>query len=320
MNRGKSLDGIRHNVLPVLAAFIWGTAFVAQDLASEHLGAFSVNFSRSFVAAIFLGVLALVVDLIRKRKAVRAGTWVELTAEEKKKGRKMLLIAGGVCGTILSLASVLQQAGIAISGAGKAGFLTALYVVIVPILGIFLKKHVPFEVWIAAIIAVCGLFLLCVKAGTGFKISSGDLLLVASALAFSVQIMVIDHYSLHVDGIKLSCAQFAVETIWCGIGMLIFEHFTFAALWACILPILYCGIMSSGIAYTLQIISQKGANPAIVSILMSLESVFATISAAVLLGDVLTFREYIGGTLMFIAVVLSQVPALIAKKKDDSVS
>ncbi|MDO5453157.1 MAG: DMT family transporter, partial [Eubacteriales bacterium] len=221
-------------------------------------------------------------------------------------------------GTMLTVAANLQQAGIALSGAGKSGFITALYVVLVPVLGIFLKKRVPARVWISVLIAVIGLYLLSIKPGE-FTITRGDFLLILCALAFSFQIMTIDRYSLLVNGIELSCVQFAVVAIESGILMLLFSDVSLADFTAVIGPILYAGILSSGVAYTLQIISQKGANPTLVSLLMSLESVFAVLSGAIVLHEHLTGREYLGCVVMFAAIVLSQVPIeqLIARKKTD---
>lgn len=319
-------ERIRHNVLPVLTAFIWGTAFVSQDLMSRHLGAFAVNMARSAVAVVFLFLVSLGMDLYRKKKsglsAASEGTAAGQTGAEKaetekakKSSRRQLWVGGLICGTILAGAVVLQQAGIARSGAGKAGFLTALYVVLVPVLGILRKKKVPKTVWIAVLLALFGLYFLCIKAGTGFTVSSGDWLLIGCALAFSVQIMLVDKLAPNVDNIKLSCIQFLACMVWCLIGMLVFEHPHLSDFTACIWPILYCGVFSSGIAYTLQIVSQKGANPAVVSILLSLESVFATLSAAVYLHEILSAREYVGCALMFAAVVLSQLPGRVRTKQ-----
>ena len=302
------MNFFRHTVLPIVAAFIWGTAFVSQVQGSETLDAFSFNMARSVVAAIFLFFVAWGVRIWRKQSALKKGTYVELTPDQKKDRWE----------AVLTIAANLQQAGIALSGAGKSGFITALYVVLVPVLGIFLKKRVPARVWISVVIAVIGLYLLSIQPGE-FSITRGDFLLILCALAFAFQIMTIDRYSLLVNGIELSCVQFAVVAIESGILMLLFSDVTLSDFTAVIGPILYAGILSSGVAYTLQIISQKGANPTLVSLLMSLESVFAVLSGAIVLHEHLTGREYLGCVVMFAAIVLSQVPIeqFIAKKKTE---
>ncbi len=310
------MNFFRHTVLPLVAAFIWGTAFVSQVQGSETLDAFSFNMARSVVATVFLFFVAWGVRIWRKQNALKNNTYVELSPEQKKDKRKVLLTSGFICGSMLTVAANLQQAGIALSGAGKSGFITALYVVLVPVLGIFMKKRVSARVWISVVIAIVGLYLLSIQPGS-FSITRGDFLLLLCALAFSFQIMTIDRYSLLVNGIELSCVQFAVVAIESGILMLFFSDVTLSDFTAVIWPILYAGIMSSGVAYTLQIISQKGANPVLVSLLMSLESVFAVISGAIVLGERLSGREYLGCLIMFAAIVLSQVPIekLIHKKE-----
>ena len=293
------MNFFRHTVLPIVAAFIWGTAFVSQVQGSETLDAFSFNMARSVVAAIFLFFVAWGVRIWRKQSALKKGTYVELTPDQKKDRWKALLTSGLICGTMLTIAANLQQA-------------------LVPVLGIFLKKRVPARVWISVVIAVIGLYLLSIQPGE-FSITRGDFLLILCALAFAFQIMTIDRYSLLVNGIELSCVQFAVVAIESGILMLLFSDVTLSDFTAVIGPILYAGILSSGVAYTLQIISQKGANPTLVSLLMSLESVFAVLSGAIVLHEHLTGREYLGCVVMFAAIVLSQVPIeqFIAKKKTE---
>ena len=311
------MDKIRHTLCPILAAFIWGTAFVYQDMGSEYLGAFSFNFARSVVATVFLFVLSIAVDLFTISRQKKAGTYEPLSKEEHQKEVKTTLLAGLICGTVLAVPAVLQQQGIAMSGAAKSGFLTALYVVLVPVAGMFLKKKVPLRVWVAVVISVAGLYFICIQPGTDMSVSAGDWFLLACALMFTIQILTIDHFSARIDGIKLSCLQFAVVSLETGIGTLLFEDTHVADYRAALIPILFCGLLSSGVAYTLQIISQKGANPTIVSILMSLESVFATLAAAMILHQILTGREYLGCVLMFIAVLLAQVPVeLLLKKRD----
>lgn len=301
------MNFIRHTILPLLAAFIWGTAFVSQVQGAETLDAFSFNMARSVVASVFLFVVALGVRMWRKRDAVAKGTYRPQTPEEKKQAFRVLAVSGFICGTMLTIAANLQQAGIALSGAGKSGFITALYVVLVPVLGIFLKRRVPARVWVSVLLAVIGLYLLSIKAGE-FSVTRGDFFLILCALAFSFQIMTIDRYSERVNGIELSCAQFIVVSIESGLLMLLFSEVSVADFTAVMGPILYTGLLSSGVAYTLQIISQKGANPTLVSLLMSMESVFAVVSGAIVLQERLTGREYLGCLVMLAAVFLSQIP------------
>lgn len=301
------MNFIRHTVLPLLAAFIWGTAFVSQAQGAERLDAFSFNMARSFVATLFLLLVAVGLRVYRRQRALADGTVSEKTPEEKKQGAKVLAVSGFICGTMLTVATNLQQAGIALSTAGKAGFITALYVVLVPVLGIFLKRRVPARVWVSVVLAIVGLYFLSIEAGN-FRIEKGDFFLILCALCFSFQIMTIDHYSEVVNGIELSCAQFFVVTVECGILMALFSDVQAADFLAVLGPILYAGVLSSGVAYTLQIISQKGANPTLVSLLMSMESVFAVLSGAIVLHERLTGREYLGCVIMFAAVLLSQMP------------
>ena len=211
-------------------------------------------------------------------------------------------------------ASNFQQAGIgAGTDAGKAGFITALYIVLVPLLGLFLRKKVSLPVWIAVIIAVAALYLLCIKGE--FALQTGDLLILLCAFFFAVHILIIDHFTQAVDGMKLSCAQFLVAGILSAIGALIFEHPDWRAIFSVALPILYVGVFSSGVAYTLQILAQKGSNPTVVTILLSMESVFAVISGAIILHQRMTTREYVGCVLMLIAVILAQIPLPPKKEK-----
>ena len=303
----KQSNQIRQVVFPLLAALIWGTAFVAQDMCADVIDAMTFNAVRSYIAVVVLLIIIWVFDKVRKDKP-------QLTHAEKKAGRKQLLIGGLCCGIALAVASNFQQAGIgAGTDAGKAGFITALYIVLVPLLGLFLKKKVSLPVWISVILAVIALYLLCIHGE--FKLAAGDLLILLCALFFAVHILVIDHFTQTVDGMKLSCAQFLVAGILSTIGALIFERPDWSAILSCALPILYVGVFSSGVAYTLQILAQKGSNPTVVTILLSMESVFAVISGAIILHQHMTGREYLGCVLMLIAVILAQIPFPLKKKE-----
>ena len=290
---------MRQVVFPILAAFIWGTAFVAQDLCADSIGTFAFNATRYFIAVLALLVVILISDKLKKNKPT-------LTAQEKKAANKQLWLGGLCCGAALAIASNFQQAGlVAGTDAGKAGFITALYVVLVPVFGLFFKRKVSFPTWIAVVLSVVALYLLCIKGD--FSLAPGDLLILVCAVCFAVHILVIDHFTAYCDGVKLSCLQFLFAGIISTICMFIFEDVDFAAILSCALPLLYVGIFSCGVGYTLQILAQKDSNPTVVTILLSLESVFAVIAGAIILKQQMTVREYIGCAIMFAAVVLAQI-------------
>lgn len=290
---------MRQVVFPILAAFIWGTAFVAQDLCADSIGAFAFNATRYFIAVLALLVVILISDKLKKNKPT-------LTAQEKKAANKQLWLGGLCCGAALAIASNFQQAGlVAGTDAGKAGFITALYVVLVPVFGLFFKRKVSLPTWIAVMLSVVALYLLCIKGD--FSLAPGDLLVLVCAVCFAVHILVIDHFTAYCDGVKLSCLQFLFAGIISTICMFIFEDVDFAAILSCALPLLYVGIFSCGVGYTLQILAQKDSNPTVVTILLSLESVFAVIAGAIILKQQMTVREYIGCAIMFAAVILAQV-------------
>ena len=295
---------IRQIICPLLAAMIWGSAFVFQSVSTEFIEPFTFNMARSLVASVFLLGLALVMRAFRGEKK-------EVSAQDKKIYRKELMMGGICCGVFLTIASNLQQLGIAYTTTGKAGFITALYIVVVPVAGIFFRKKVDFTVWISVLLAVAGLYFLCVT--EGFSVAAGDFYVFLCAIFFAGQILMVDHFVQKVDGVELSLVQFIVMTVLSGICMLVFESPDWPAIRACIGPILYVGVFSSGVAYTLQIVAQKDANPTVVSVLMSMESVFATLSGAIFLQEVLSGREYAGCALMLVAVVLVQIP--VPKKK-----
>ena len=290
---------MRQVVFPILAAFIWGTAFVAQDLCADSIGAFAFNATRYFIAVLALLVVILISDKVKKNEPT-------LTAQEKKAANKQLWLGGLCCGAALAIASNFQQAGlVAGTDAGKAGFITALYVVLVPVFGLFFKRKVSLPTWIAVVLSVVALYLLCIKGD--FSLAPGDLLVLVCAVCFAVHILVIDHFTAYCDGVKLSCLQFLFAGIISTICMFIFEDVDFAAILSCALPLLYVGIFSCGVGYTLQILAQKDSNPTVVTILLSLESVFAVIAGAIILKQQMTVREYIGCAIMFAAVILAQI-------------
>ena len=281
------------------AAMIWGFAFAAQDAASE-VGAFTLGFSRSIIAGVFLIAVVMILDRITKNgRVLFSKQGVDLSRDE--------IIGGVICGVILAAASAFQQIGInAGTDGGKAAFITALYVVLVPIYALALKKKAPINVWVSIVIAMVGFDLLCIK--ENLTIAPSDILVVIAAVIFPIHILTIDHFSPRCDGVRMSMVQFFVAAIVNLIIALIAESpLDFPLVANNILPILFLGIGSSGIAYTLQIIGQKGVNPAVASIILSLESVFGVIGTALFLGQTLTTREYLGCAVVLAAVVLSQI-------------
>lgn len=293
------VNRIRQNVFPVLAALIWGTAFVAQSVGADYVEPFTFNAARAAVAFVFLLVLSFTLRARRKKNAPAGET-------DKPGYWRELAVAGTCCGVALTVATNLQQKGLETTSSGKAGFITALYIVIVPVIGVFMKKKAPKAIWISVVLAVAGLYCLCIT--EDFSVTNGDFYVFLCAIGFSIHILVIDHFTQKVDGVEMSCVQFLVVTILSSAGMLLTETPSMEAIMACIGPILYVGIFSSGVAYTLQILAQKDSNPTVVSLLLSLESVFATLAGAIILGDQMSGKEYFGCALMLAAVVLAQLP------------
>ena len=291
----------KNSLMLMLCAFIWGTAFVAQS-AGSGMGAYSFLAGRSWLAVLVLLPTMAAFDALRKKQGAAYG-WPKERAE-----RMTLLTAGLVCGTLLFAASAAQQIGITINpSTAKAGFLTAMYVVLVPVFGLFLGRKGSAQLWASMVIAVVGLYLLCMKNGFG-GVETSDWILFSCAVLFSFQIMSIDHFSPLVDGVRLSLLQFIVVAVESTAAALLFETPTLAEFGANLLPIAYCGVLSSGAGYTLQILGQKNLNPAIASLIMCLESVFSALGGWLLLNQSLSLRESTGCALIFAAVVLSQLP------------
>ena len=250
----------KHSLMLMLCAFIWGTAFVAQS-AGSGMGAYSFLAGRSWLAVLVLIPTVFAFDTVRKKQGQPYG-W-----PKEKSERKTLLAAGLVCGTFLFAASAAQQIGITINpSTAKAAFLTAMYVVLVPVFGLFLGRKGSAQLWVSMVIAVAGLYMLCMKNGFG-GIETSDWILLSCAVLFSFQIMSIDHFSPLVDGVRLSLIQFIVVAVESSAAALIFETPTLAEYGANLLPVVYCGVMSSGAGYTLQILGQKELNPAIASLI-----------------------------------------------------
>ena len=320
---------IRNSLLLLLTATIWGTAFVAQSVGMEHVEAFTFTFARSIVWGIVLIPCIWFLKWLKGRESGESVTAAGRVDSEESCGvaqshgmssgnvvgakskrplvTKVEWIGGICCGLALCAASNFQQIGIAYTTVGKAGFITALYVVIVPIMGLFFKKRVSFVVWICVVLSVIGLYLLCMTEGS-LTLAYGDLLVLICAILFSVHIMVIDHFSPQGDGVVMSCIQFFVCGIVSGIIMLFVETPTIENIMAAAMPILYAGVLSSGVAYTLQIVGQKDMNPTVASLILCLESVVSALAGWLILNEALTARELLGCVLMFVAIVLAQVP------------
>lgn len=294
---------VRNSLLLLLTAFIWGTAFVAQSVGMDYVGPFTYTCVRSVIAGI---MLIPCIVFLNKVNPKQEDMHIYQKDEGKQIYQKRLLIGGICCGMALGVASSLQQIGIQHTTVGKAGFITTFYIIIVPIIGLFFKKRCGINVWIGVVFALAGLYFLCIT--EGFSIGYGDAMVFLCALAFSIHILVIDHFTQLVDGVKMSCIQFFVAAIVSGIGMMLFENPDIGNILAAWMPILYAGALSSGVGYTLQIIGQKGMNPTIASLILSLESVISVLAGMVLLNEKLTGREVLGCILMFVAIILAQLP------------
>ena len=289
---------IRSSLILLLTAVIWGVAFVAQSVGMDYVGPFTFTSVRSLIGGLVL--LPCIVFLEKRKGAFRTG-------EKTEKQDSRRLFTGGVCcGLALCAASCFQQVGILYTSVGKAGFITAFYIIIVPILGLFFRKKCSPLVWLGVLLAFGGLYFLCIN--ESLRIGTGDMLVFLCAILFSVHILVIDHFTKFVDGVKMACIQFFVCGILSGVQMLVFEEPSVTALLAAWKPILYAGVFSSGVAYTLQIVGQKGMNPTVASLILSLESVVSVLAGLLLLGQGMSRREIFGCVLMFAAIVLAQLP------------
>ncbi|MCF2670064.1 DMT family transporter [Butyricicoccus pullicaecorum] len=283
---------LRANLMLITTALIWGVAFVAQSVGMDYIGPFTFNCVRSLLGGLVLLPCIFLLDRLDGGK----------TAAQKK----WPVLGGVCCGVVLAVASSLQQIGIAHTSVGKAGFITALYIVIVPLLGLLGGKRVGGRIWAAVALAVAGMYLLCIT--ESFTIGLGDLLVLLCAFCFSIHILVIDHFSPNVDGVRMSCIQFFTAGILCGVPMLLFESPNLTDICAAWAPIAYAGIMSCGVAYTLQVVAQKHTDPTVASLLLSLESVISVLAGWVLLGQALSPRELTGCALSFCAIILAQLP------------
>jgi len=281
----------------LLAAIIWGFAFVAQSVGMENVGAFTFQASRMLLASLVLLPTALIFSKIREKA----------TGEKEPFLDKKTLLAGTACGVFLFGAASLQQIGIAYTSVGHAGFLTALYLLIVPLLGIFTGKKVSMRIWLCILLALAGLYLLFMTE-EGFTMSLGDVLATLCAFVFALHIITVDKLAGALDGIKVSLVQMTFAGLISLVCAFIFEEPRLSGIIAAWIPIAYTGVLSCGVAYTLQIVGQKYAEPTVASIVMSLESVFSVIAGALLLFQIPSIYELAGCTLMFAATIISQLP------------
>ena len=337
MNKKEKMNSPAYSALLILAAFIWGSAFVAQSVGMDYIGPFTFGAVRNTIGFLVLIPVAYVSRRMYARSVRRS------LGIKKKLSRinKRTYIAGLICGVILCTASSFQQCGIVYTTVGKSGFITAMYIVIVPVLGIFLKKKSTWRTWVSVVLSVTGLYLLCIKAGD-LSLGYGDLLMLACAFLFAIHILVVDHFMTvsipvrsgeadgvtsgtggadrdsshmlpaaledHVDGVTLSCIQFGVTALIQIVAMFIFEEPRIDAIMDAAPSILYAGVLSSGVAFTLQVITQRHLTPVVASLIMSMESVFSVLSGWVILGERMSVRETVGCVLMFTAIVLAQLP------------
>lgn len=316
---------LRNTFFLFLTAMIWGAAFVAQSVSMDYIGPFTFICLRSVIGGLFLIPVIIVLDGIRKKSQNESANVVssentlhniEMDIEKEEKQRlswknKQLIEGGIVCGILLFFANCFQQTGIQYTTVGKAGFITTFYIIIVPLIGLFFKKYCGILTWIGVVIALAGLYFLCIT--QKLTIQRGDALILCCSVLYAGQILAIDHYNPFVDGVKMSCIQFLTGGVLGAVFMFLFENPSVAMILSAAGPILYTGIMSTGVGYTLQIVGQKGLNPTVAALILSLESVFSALSGYVFLHQVLTTRELIGCVLMFIAIVLAQLPDIRRK-------
>ena len=289
------------SLLLVVTAMIWGTAFVFQRVGMEHIEPVTFTAVRMAVAGVFIGLFSKTADL-RKRK------------EEKNdvKNKKDTLLGGILCGIFLSLASIAQQMGIVYTSAGKAGFITSLYILLVPVINLLIfRQKSSLRIWCGVILGIVGMYLLCVK--EDFSITYGDILIAVCALLFSGHILCCDRFSKRAEPLKLSFVQFVTTAVISAAAAFIVETPTWEKVFSAVIPILYCGVVSGGIGYTLQMVAQKYTKPTAASLLMSLESVFAVLAGTLLLGERMSVQELFGCIIMFAAIVWVQIP--LPKKK-----
>lgn len=296
------ISNVKNSIFLFLAAFIWGIAFVFQSKGNDYMQPFTFSAARNFLG--FLVLTPVVLFKIRNSHKDTSNTKIPL---------KITIVGGIFCGLALTAASLFQQYGVKYTSVGKAGFITTLYIIITPILGMFLKRKCSWTVWVGAIVSVFGMYLLCVT--DNFSVSAGDILVFICAILFAVHILIVDHFAPMTDGAVLSCIQFFICFIISLILALIFDSPTWQQIIDGIIPVLYAGIMSSGVAYTFQILGQKNFNPTASAMILSLESVISAISSYIAYSvgflsqdQTLTMVQIVGCAIVFGAVIFVQIP------------
>lgn len=291
---------LKNPLLLTIAAAIWGFAFAAQSEAMDYIGPFTLNCIRNVIGAVVLVPVIFVTDRYEKNRGNGC------KKEERAENKRLLLTGGICCGLLLTVATNLQQLGIKYTTVGKAGFITAIYIVLVPVAGLFLKKKCGLTVWISVGLALAGFYFLTMIGESSF--TKGDIFVLLCAIVFTGNILCVDYFSPKVNGVKLSCLQFLVCGLLSGIVMLCRESLVptdIVKAWA---PILYTGVLSCGVAYTFQILGQKNYNPAVAALIMSLESVFSVLGGWLVLHETLSASEGLGCILIFAGIILSQIP------------
>jgi drug/metabolite transporter (DMT)-like permease len=296
---------VRGEIFLMATALIWGSSFVAQKASMDYIGPFTFIALRFILGALFLVPVVILMDRIKQKNTDLSTELMDSTTKVVFI-TKPTLLGGAACGFALFLGASFQQTGIVYTASGKAGFITALYIVLVPLLGLLLHKKVRSLIWVGVAFATAGLYFLCIK--EGFTIEKGDLIVLLGTIFWAIHILIIDHYAPTADCLKMSTIQFFVAGLLSGIAMFLTETPGITAILDSAWPILYTAVVVTGVAYTLQILGQRNTDPAIASIIMSLESVFAVISGMLLLHEVMSTKEIIGCVLMFIAVIITQLP------------
>ena len=295
------------NLLLLLTAMIWGTAFVGQRVGMDSIEPVTFNAARMWLAAAAIGLVAVLTGKKSDSQDKKPVSGSADTRDRAQERRKNTIIGGICCGSFLTAASLFQQMGVVYTTAGKAGFITAMYMLLVPIINfVFFKKKNTWLVWTGVLVGVFGMYLLCTT--DGFSLTYGDTLVCICALLFSGHILCCDHFVQLGNPIRISAIQFATAAVISTIAAFVAEEPSWQKIASAAVPILYCGIVSGGIGYTLQMVAQRYTDPTIASLLMSLESVFAVIAGALLLGERMTARELAGCVIMFAAIVLVQIP------------
>lgn len=305
MKQKTQLKGV---IMLMLTAFIWGTSFVAQSVGMESIEGFTFSGIRTLMGAIVL----LPVIFLRDKKATRAMNPAQLV--QHKAANKKTLVCGAILGVVLCAASNFQQFAFNYSTSGKIAFVTALYMFFVPVIGLFLRKKIPALTWVCVFFGFVGLYFLCINPNDLGAINKGDVLTFICSIIYAIHILLIEKFAPDLDGVKLSCTQFAVSGALSCILMFIFENPRVDAIMIALPALLYSGIMSCGLAYTFQIVGQKYTEATVASLIMCLESVFGVLAGAIILHEVLTGREILGCVIMFAAILLSQVSDLITEK------